>query len=83
MLLCVRFSWNLISLLKNKMMDMQDTKKAVPGVSHPEDKVAVTLRLNAEDGERLREAAHSTGRSVAGFVRFAALQLANEVLAEA
>lgn len=65
------------------MMDMQDTKKAVPGVSHPEDKVAVTLRLNAEDGERLREAAHSTGRSVAGFVRFAALQLANEVLAEA
>ena len=64
-------------------MDMQDTKKAVPGVSHPEDKVAVTLRLNAEDGERLREAAHSTGRSVAGFVRFAALQLANEVLAEA
>lgn len=63
-------------------MDMQDTKKAVLGVSHPEDKVAVTLRLNAEDGERLREAAHSTGRSVAGFVRFAALQLANEVLAE-
>lgn len=64
-------------------MDIQDTKKAVPGVSHPEDKVAVSLRLNAEDGERLREAAYSTGRSVAGFVRFAALQLANVVLAEA
>lgn len=59
--------------------DKSDKEKVVLGVSHPDDKVAVTLRLNAEEGDRLREAAKSTGRSVAGFVRFAAMQLVNDL----
>lgn len=45
------------------------------GVSHPrERKRSINLRMNSAEASLLEKAAHSSGRSLAGFIRFAALQ---------
>ena len=64
------------------MPNHQAHKKHVVGGIHPKKFSAVTLRLGEEESEKVREAAKNTGRSVAGFVRFAALQMVNEVSKE-
>lgn len=48
--------------------------KVAPGVSHPKEKTwsMVSLRLEQDDAEKVQQAAKDTGRSVSGFVRFAA-----------
>jgi len=55
-------------------------KMKVLGVSHPkEKKLGVNLRFSAEEGELVQRAARESGRSVAGFVRFAALRYLDEL----
>ena len=54
--------------------------KRVMGVSHlKKAKRSVNLRFDAEEVEKIEKAARESGRSVAGFVRYAALQMLGEV----
>lgn len=56
--------------------------KCVSGVSHlakGKSWRAVTFKMEQEDGDKVLQAAKDTGRSVAGFVRFAALRYAEEL----
>lgn len=56
-------------------------KKSGSGVSHPKmsAKRSVNLRFDAEEVEQIEQAARETGRTVAGFVRYAALQMLGEL----
>lgn len=55
-------------------------KKQASGVSHPkEKKMGVNLRFSAAEGEMVQQAARESGRSVAGFVRYAALRYLEEL----
>lgn len=79
---CVKFSWKLKGKKVSNMPKRKVDKQRALGGIHPKDVTIVTVRLGAEEGEKVREAAKNTGRSVAGFVRFAALQLVNEVTSQ-
>jgi uncharacterized protein (DUF1778 family) len=56
-------------------------EKVVSGVSHLKEKSSsmVSLRLNQNEADKVQQAAKDTGRSVAGFVRFAALKYVEEL----
>lgn len=83
MRLCVRLSWRVkrIKILSN-MFKVKSGEKVVSGVSHLEKGKSlrsVTFKMEREDGDKVLQAAKETGRSVAGFVRFAALRYAEEL----
>ena len=63
------------------MVKTRKQGKVVPGVSHPKEKAwnMVSLRLEKNEAEKLQQAAKDTGRSVSGFVRFAALKYVEEL----
>lgn len=61
-------------------MPKVQSQKRVMGVSHlKKAKRSVNLRFDAEEVEQIEKAARESGRSIAGFVRYAALQMLGEV----
>lgn len=81
MRLCVRLSWRKTRRTLIDMVKVEADNKPVSGGIHPKGKSwrSVTLKFAREDGDKLLQAAKDTGRSVAGFVRFAALKYVEEV----
>lgn len=57
------------------------SKNCGSGVSHLRKvaKRSVNIRFNADEVEKIERAAHESGRSIAGFVRYAALQMLSEM----
>ena len=66
------------------MNSVSTGKKVAAGVSHPDkgEWRSVSLKFPKADGERLQSAARESGRSVAGFVRFAAMKYVEELAKE-
>lgn len=62
-------------------MPQEKRESCVLGVSHPRKVVkrSVNLRFDSVEVEQIEKAARESGRSVAGFVRYAALQMLGEV----
>ena len=83
MRLCVRLSWRVKrNLFLSDMIKGKSDDKVVLGVSHPHKGKSwrsVTFKMEQEDGDKVLQAAKETGRSVAGFVRYAALRYAEEL----
>ena len=62
-------------------MPKSQKKKFGLGVSHPKKEVkrSVSLRFDHDEVAQIEKAARDTGRSVAGFVRYAALQMLSDI----
>ncbi len=59
----------------------QSVSKRVSGVSHlKKEWRPVSIKFEKADGDMLERVARETGRSVTGFVRYAAMKYASEVV---
>lgn len=82
MRLCVRYSSRTRRKKKKTNYHAPREKRELCfGVSHPRKVVkrSVNLRFDSVEVEQIEKAARESGRSVAGFVRYAALQMLGEI----